>query len=385
MADRRDPVRVLELRSVRGTGGGPDKTILLGALGHDPSRTRVTVCYLRDARDEIYHIDERAAGFGVDYLEITERHSFDRTIWPRLLRVVRSRGIDVVHSHDYKTDLLAWLLARATRVPVMSTVHGWSGRSFRERNIYYPAHKRLLARFPTVVTVSGRLRRELIARGARPERVTVLLNGIDPERYRRDPAKVAAARAAYDLAPDAIAIGSVGRLEQEKRFDVFIEGFARGFERNRRLRLLIAGDGSRRAALAGLAERLGVTPACRFVGHQHDVRQVHHALDLFVQSSETEGTPNAVLEAMALETPIVATKAGGTDEVCRDGIDGLLVPINDPEALAAGIQDALANPEARAARTRRARLQVETTLSFANRLRALESIYASLAPAGSRS
>ena len=78
------PVRVLELRSVRGTGGGPEKTILLGAAMADPARSQVTVCYLRDERDPGFGVTERAAGVDVDYVEVTERHSFDPGIWPQL-------------------------------------------------------------------------------------------------------------------------------------------------------------------------------------------------------------------------------------------------------------------------------------------------------------
>src|SRR5689334_15938071 len=105
----RKPIRVLELRSVRGTGGGPEKTILLGAARTDPDRFAVTVCYIRDRRDEVFGIGERTdvRGQGLDYLEITERHSLDPAIWPALRRLVRDRRIDIVHAHEYKTDLLA--------------------------------------------------------------------------------------------------------------------------------------------------------------------------------------------------------------------------------------------------------------------------------------
>jgi hypothetical protein len=148
----RVPVRVLELRSVRGTGGGPEKTIFTGAAQSAPD-IGVTVCYLRDARDEVFSIDRRAAAAGIDYVEVRERHSFDPSIWPRLTALVRSRGIDVVHAHDYKVNLLAWLLARATGVVPMSTAHGYTGNSRRELLLYYPADKKVLARFPVVVAM----------------------------------------------------------------------------------------------------------------------------------------------------------------------------------------------------------------------------------------
>ena len=212
------PVRILELRGVRGTGGGPEKTILLGALMSHP-QFQVTVCYLRDERDTIFGIDDRAAKAGVvDYVEVRERHSFDVGVWPKLRKLVREREIDLVHAHDYKTNLLALLLSRFTGVKALSTVHGWTGHSSRERWIYYPADKRVLARFPRVVAVSSEIGAELIRCGADPVRVTTVLNGIDHKKFHRDSSRVAAARAALGATDEDIVIGAVGRTEPQKRF-----------------------------------------------------------------------------------------------------------------------------------------------------------------------
>ena len=123
------PIRVLELRSVQGTGGGPEKTILHGAALSDARKYAVTVCYIRDQRDTVFGIEKRAAELGVDYVEVRERHSFDFSIWAVLRRLVTDRGIDIVHSHDYKTDLYAWLLGRRTGVVPLATSHGYTGNS----------------------------------------------------------------------------------------------------------------------------------------------------------------------------------------------------------------------------------------------------------------
>src|SRR5215813_8107252 len=115
------PIRVLELRSVRGTGGGPEKTILLGAARSDPARIAVTVCYIRDARDDVFSIDRRADGLPIDYVELRERNSTDWRVWPQLKQLVRERQIDIVHAHDYKTDLLVWLLGRGRHAIPLAT------------------------------------------------------------------------------------------------------------------------------------------------------------------------------------------------------------------------------------------------------------------------
>ena len=377
MAGPNRPIRILELRSVRGTGGGPEKTILLGALMSDP-QFQITVCYMRDQRDRILGVDQRAAHTGVDYVEVTEKHSFDPGVWPQLRRLIREREIDVIHSHDYKTNLLALLLARAAGVKALSTVHGWTGHSLRERWGYYPADKRLLARFPRAVAVSSEIRQELIRCGADPGRVTTVLNGIDHRKFRRDPARVAGARAALGAEPDNIVIGAVGRLEPQKRFDLLLEAFAVISRRFPRARLFIVGDGSSRRALDEQIKSLQLGDRCRLVGHVDDVVPAYHAFDLLVQSSDYEGTPNAVLEAMAFEVPIVATAAGGTAEIVRDGIDGRVVPIGQVDLLIRDVTRALEDPTSATAMAQQARRRVEGELSFETRVRRIESIYSEM-------
>jgi glycosyltransferase involved in cell wall biosynthesis len=373
------PIRVLELRSVRGTGGGPEKTILQGAALSDPARYAITVCYIRDKRDEVFSIDARAAALGVDYVEVLERHSFDPGIWQPLRRLVRDRRIDIVHAHDYKTNLLAWLLGRAENVQPLTTLHGYTGHSWRER-IYYAADKRLVARFPRAIAVSGELRQDVVAVGGRPERIVTVLNGIDDRAFRRDRTAEPAARAELGLRPGQVVIGSVGRLERQKRFDLLMETFAslRAARPGVELKLVIAGDGSLKQDLIDLRRRLGLDEHCVLPGLIADVARLHHAFDLFVQSSDYEGTPNAVLEAMAMETPLVATDVGGTVELVRHGVDGLIVPPNSERDLRAAIERLLQEPEARRRFADSARLRVEHDLSFRTRMRTVEGVYDSL-------
>jgi glycosyltransferase involved in cell wall biosynthesis len=372
------PIRVLELRSVRGTGGGPEKTILFGAARSDPARVLVTVCYIRDTRDDVFAIGDRARSLGIDYVEVLERGSFDPAIWSPLRRLIMDRGIHIIHSHDYKTDLLTWLLAKRTRRVALSTAHGWAGLTPRERLIYYPANKRLLARFPRVIAVSGRIRDELLRCGADPGRVSVVLNGIDPTRYCRDDARIAPARCALGLGPSDVAIVTVGRLEAVKRFDLLIQAFAVVHRARSDCRLFIAGDGSARQALEAERDKHDLGDRCVFLGHTADPTDLYHAADLFVQSADSEGTPNAVLEAMAFEVSVVATDAGGTREVLRDGLDGIIVPIGRLDTLIGAIQTVLDRPTEARKRARSARERVETDLAFETRMRRVEAIYEEL-------
>jgi glycosyltransferase involved in cell wall biosynthesis len=373
------PVRVLELRSVRGTGGGPEKTIIAGAAMADRERVEVVVCYLRDARDPVFHIDERAAQARVEYVEIVERHSFDTSVWSRLRQLVVDRRIDVLHAHEYKTDLLALMLSRSLGIPALATVHGWTGHSPRERWLYYPLDKRILARFPRLIAVSSEIARELQRHGADGRSITTVLNGIDAGMFRRSRDRQPSARAAIGVAPGEFAIGSVGRLEPQKRFDLLLEAFSEFRRAVPQARLVIAGDGSLRASLEEQRQRLGLADSCTLAGHVADVIGFHHALDLFVQSSDYEGTPNSVLEAMALETPIVATEAGGTAELVVDGEHGRIVPIGRRDLLLTAMRQAHECTDESRAMANAARRRVENELSFQSRVRRVEGIYQELA------
>lgn len=371
----RSPIRVLELRSAHGAGGGPDKTILAGAAASDARDFAITVCYLRDRRDTAFTIGAAASAEGVDFVTVDERHSFDRAVWPALVRLVRDKRIDIVHAHDYKTDLLALALARSTGIMPMATVHNWCGRSLRERLLYYPADKRLMRFFPVVIAVSSPIQRELARLGVPPEHIRLLVNGVNAQAYRRDEGVAAQARADLGAGPGDVVIGAVGRLEAEKRFDLLIEATAALRERGRRVRLVILGEGSSRVQLETLARARRVVDACVLPGFCPHPARLSQGFDVFVQSSDDEGTSNSVLEAMALEVPIVATAVGGTGDLVSNGEHALLVPPRNIDALATAIERTLDDPDATQGRVRRARLRVEGPLSFAARNRALESIY----------
>lgn len=369
-------IRVLELRSVRGTGGGPEKTILLGTKLTDPTRFDVTVCYIRDQRDGVFAIDEWSRSLGIPYIEVHEKHSLDPSVVPALRRIVRERGIDIVHAHEYKTDLLALVVARLEGVLPLATAHGWTGHSAKETRFYYPADRWLLARYPQVIAVSEEIRQVLIRAGAAPGRVTTVLNSIDHEAFRREVSREPAMRASLGLPADAVVLGAVGRAEPQKRFDLLVDVFAGLAAARPHLHLVIAGDGSTLPALRAQVAALGPVGArVHLLGHRTDVPALHHAFDVFVQASDYEGTPNAVLEAMALGTPVVATRAGGTEEIAFDLVHARLTPCGDPAALSAAIAALCDDPAHAKALAAAARTRVETELSFRRRVAKVEDIY----------
>ena len=171
----------------------------------------------------------------------------------------------------------------------------------------------------------------------------MILNAIDPTAVRRERGRETEARASLALSPEDVVVGAVGRLEPQKDFAGLIAAFSTVARHVPRARLLIAGDGSLRANLQAQIDNLGLADRCRLLGQVDEVARLHHAFDLFVQSSVYEGTPNAILEAMAFESPIVATAAGGTTELVRDGVEALIVPCGDRAALTRALLTALSD------------------------------------------
>src|SRR5207302_1860329 len=153
---------------------------------------------------------------------------------------------------------------------------------------------------------------ELLRCRVRDDRVRTVLNGIDYRAFRRDRSIEPVIRRELGLSPSDVVIGSVGRLEPQKRFDVLIDACAVVQRRFPRLRLVIAGDGSERRRLEALATRRLAPGTWQLCGHQGDVARLHHALDVFVQSSDYEGTSNAVLERIYAELAAMFPRPAGS-------------------------------------------------------------------------
>jgi glycosyltransferase involved in cell wall biosynthesis len=335
------PIRVVSLCQVDGAGGGADRIVLRSAIQAVESNVEMAVCCLRREDEPGFDFGERAKRYGISYQEVIERSKFDYRAFKKVRKIVRDHQADVVHAHSYKPSLFAYLLAQLDGIIPLSTSHGWSGTSLRERLFYYPLDRFVARRFPIAIAVSSQIRQQLIDTGCSPHRVRVLLNGVDPQEYRRDDDIRSQIRREFDIPTNQVVLGAVGRLEQQKRFDLLIDAFAILARQRTDLQLLIAGEGQLEPNLHRQLSRLGLERRCRLLGYRSDIFDVYHAFDILVQSSEYEGTPTVLVEAMALEIPIVATRSGGTEELVEHEKHGLLVPCHDTNALANAINRAL--------------------------------------------
>lgn len=295
-------------------------------------------------------------------------------IWPRgLIRTIRAIAPDVVHTHSgvwYKASLAA----RHAGVPRL--IHTDHGRYHPD-----PWAARLLdglaaRRTDVVVAVSDALRRQLIATVVpRSSQVRVVVNGVDTARYRPG-LDTGALRAELGLPDHGPVIGSIGRLDPIKAYDVMIQAFALLCAGDQAApTLVLIGDGPERGRLAELIEQQGLGGKARLAGWRKDVERVYPLLDVFTLSSWSEGTSLGLLEAMSSGVCPIVTDVGGSPAVLGERLRHRLVSPGDPAALAAAWRDALAHPERRAGDGAVARARVQEAFGLDTMVRTYERIY----------
>jgi glycosyltransferase involved in cell wall biosynthesis len=324
---------------VHGLGlGGAQKVIASIVRGTDPARLRHVV-YSCD--DGVHRAEIEAAGARV---RIVPRRipKLDPGWVVALGRVMRTDGVDVVHTHLFGDSLHGYLAARgAGDLPVVMTMHiGLEGLTGLQRWGY----RRLMARVAQTVACSRAVERSFAPwNSAARGRLSVIVNGIEPP----DPAAASGGdvRGESGAMAGEVLLGCIGRLEEQKGHRVLLDAFARLVrEGGVAARLAILGDGSLRAALAAQAAAGGVADRVYFAGVRSDVPAWLTALDVVVFSSLYEGLPVALLEAMAAARPLVVTAVPGMLEAVTADREALVVPIGDAAALAAALRRVASDP-----------------------------------------
>lgn len=363
----------LEVRTVTGAGGGPEKTILLGARWLKARGWPVQIVYLHPPADPAFEvIRNRARELDVSLIDLEDRGPLDFRTVTRLFRLVRELGNVIWHGHDYKADALGWLLHHGHRMKLVSTVHGWGVYAPRV-HFYHFIHKLCLRGFDRVVCVSPSLREECIRAGIPPSICEVLPNGVDCEEFA-PPSSREDAKRRLGLPVACPVVGYVGRLSAEKDLGTLLRGLARLIENGLSVRALIVGDGPARDELHNTIRDLSLEQHVTLVGHTPDPRPYYAAMDVFILSSLREGLPNVLLEAMAMAVPVVTTPVGGIPQLIRDGETGTLIPPGDDRALAEAVKQLVTDRSRAVALGENARQHVKTHYGFDRRMERLEQI-----------
>lgn len=274
--------------------------------------------------------DIEACGWGVTTMNMA------RGLRPKLLARMafwmRRWRPDVIHTHDERSLFYSGPTARLLgirRPRVVHTRHWWRLNHARRTAATQTWLSRLTDRY---VGVSNLVYEACRNEGIAPGKLRTILNGIDMNRFEY--------RGPHPGGP----VVSVARLTRIKDIANLVRAMALVVRTIPSARAEVAGDGACLAELQALARELGVADHVTFLGEVRDIPGVLARAGLFVLSSQTEGIPLTLLEAMARGLPVVATRVGGVPEVVVEGETGLMVPPSDSEALAAGIRRVLADP-----------------------------------------
>lgn len=358
------PVRVLHLITELNIGGAQKALArLLAHLDRDRFAPTTACLYAGDGpvADEI-----RAFSVPVIDLGMTAKWRWD-AFW-QLYRLLRRERPTILHTWMFHANIPGRVLGRLAGVPIVISSEQTMGQESHWRYWLNRITDPLTDR---VVCVSQQVADFVVKKVGIPQRKTVVIpNGIDVRDFEHLPAKQQV-RAALGLPFDQMLIGTVSRLKLVKRLDVLLQAM----KSLRDIYVVIIGDGPERTQLEAMSERAGIASRVHFAGQQDDVRIWLAALDMFVLSSDWEGMPNAVLEAMAAGLPVVATAVGGTPEVVMDGVTGLLVPPRDPGVLAEAIDRLLRDPELRRQMGRAGWERVAAQFDISNPVRRTETLY----------
>jgi glycosyltransferase involved in cell wall biosynthesis len=353
-------VRVLHLRSSLGLYGAEGVILTLAREMNREGHTAI-IGVLADRRHPHVSLRDRAAteGLETEAIDVAGRVDFGAVL--RLAWLLRQRGVELLHAHDYKTTIMGVPAAALARVPLVATLHGDTAESQAVR-FYEWLNYRALRFCRRVVAVSPQLR-DHAAGFVAAARLVQIDNGVDTVTLRARVTPGRDLRAEIGVPPEGPLLGMVGRLAPEKAHATMIEALARLDAPGPPPHLVIVGDGPLRLDTEAAARRHGVASRVHLLGARTDLADIYAALSVLIQPSLTEGLPLVVLEAAALGVPVVASRVGAVPTVLEEGAAGVLVPAGDVGALAAAVGGLLREPVRAGALAARAAAVVESRYS----------------------
>jgi glycosyltransferase involved in cell wall biosynthesis len=294
---------------------------------------------------------------------------------------LRRQRPDIVHNYLLRANLVGSISARLARVPVVLC----SKRGCHERRGYELVSAKVGNFLADRVTVNAAAVRDFVHanEGCPLEKMVVIPSGVDTSRFQ--PLPPADYKQRIGVPADRTVVGVVTRMRVRKGVDEFVRAIARLRYTRPDVHGVIVGEVDFDDELRSLVKSLGLLEHLSLLGRRADMPEVFAAFDVFVLCSHDEGMSNAILEAMAMEKPVVATDVGGTGEVVRHGHTGLLVPAKDPDALAQAIEEVLARPNRMREMGRLGRRIVVDEFSAESMVRQMQDLYFDLASGGAAS
>ena len=340
---------------------GKEQWILALVKHIDRSRFKSIVISLSKENDSPFLQELRRVD--VECETVNHAGRFDPLIFSELRGLLEQHRVHILHTHDYKSDIVGFIAGRNSNVTELSTPHGWSNRRDFKLQIYQLLDRLVLRRFDHVAPLSTQLAESLCRLPS--SRVTLIPNFIDLSSLP-EPVEYDSRQFCY-----------IGRLINLKRVEDAIKALQ--YTEDRGIHLSIVGDGGMSNWLQAFASRENVSSRVSFLGFRSDAISILNASAGLVIPSLTEGVSRVAMEAMALGKPVIGTDIPGLRELIENDVTGILVPVKDPQAIARAM-DLVADDASYGARVGgAARIYIQRERSASSIVREYERLYASLA------
>ena len=290
--------------------------------------------------------------------------------------LLKRKRFNLIHTHGYRADILGCFTSKLIGVPIISTCHGYiSG------NINLITYNKLdqiaLKLFDTVITVSKKIKNELIKSKVKASKIKVIPNAVPtvPENTTAIQKDRDEFRRLFGLDPNSFIVGYVGRLSEEKGVKYLIEATSVLTEFDIPFQVLLIGDGPSRDGLEALVKKRGVERIVIFTGFQSNVENLISNIDALVLPSLTEGTPLALLEAMSYGVPVVASAVGEVPNIIDSGKNGILVSPAIPGKIAEALLTLYRDKNFRLKISKNAKETIQSRYNVNDWIKKIESIY----------
>ncbi len=326
-------MKILHLISSSGLLGA-ERVLLEIAEYSKREGLEVGIGVFQNSQNPNLELAEVAKGQGFDVKIFPCSGRFDNNAIRSIKDYVYNTGVNIIHSHNYKSNFYARRALSDNNIRWVVTNHG---RRSGSKLLLYNLLDGFIVRYADrVVGVSKEITNKMKLTGIDSKKICLIENGVSLDRYQKRIASESI-RESLGIRKDVLVIGTVGALTKEKGHVYFLNAAQ---EVNRifpRVVFLFVGDGTQRPYLENRASKLGIADKVIFAGMRKDIREILSILDVFVLPSLNEGLPMALLEAQAARIPVVATRVGAIPDVLEDGVTGILIPPKEPEAIAEAI------------------------------------------------
>jgi len=326
-------MKILHLISSSGLLGA--ERVLLELAEHSKrAGLKVTIGVFENSRNPNLELANTASGLGFQVQIFPCNGRFDNDAAQTIKGYMEKEGVNILHSHNYKSNFYARRALSNNNIRWVVTNHG---RRFGPKLLLYNLLDAFIVRrADKIIAVSKEIAKKMKLAGIAKGKICLIENGVNLERVTTNSSSQAI-KESLGIKKEALVVGTIGALTKEKGHQYLLRAALKVIRIYPKAIFLLVGDGTERPNLEKTASSLGIKDSVIFAGMRKDVPEILSILNVFVLPSLNEGLPMALLEAQAAQIPVVATSVGAVPDVLENGVTGMLIPPKDPQAIAEAI------------------------------------------------